>query len=200
MSLFNSEKHMEDSIAKYIADRQVNPINGREVISMIRQPRLGELGIADLITLEVDHKGNDYIHVIELKNVPFHSDHIFQISRYLMAVKAGANFGQFFNYSLDGFKEMVAHDVTKAVFQMFPNCTVEGSLVVDDNRDSLPHDLTGVLELCNTSIYRVELINLAIEFTPIAEKGMCYSEAESIQSSLSGLAEPIKNPGDWRII
>lgn len=83
MDYFPNERCLEDAIWKMAKDTNVNPISGDRIFGMLRQPRMGELGICDMAFVNKLHDGL-HLQLVELKNKKLSIQHVAQTSRYLM--------------------------------------------------------------------------------------------------------------------
>lgn len=179
---FESEKEFEDQLYDCIRARKENPLNGRRVLSVIRQASLGKYGIADIITLEL-MGDKQVINVIELKNVPFSISNIFQTKRYMAAVQMGADYklcgNGLLNFGLDNH------------LQMFPEIKVVGSIVCT-HVGELDDGVLASLDDLNIAVYRAGMELLSVFFE--RESQFCYSSdaVKGIQSTISALAEEIE--------
>lgn len=183
MAIFKTEKEFEEQIYDYILCNKCNPINGRPVVSVCRQPSLGIYGIADLITLE-KHGDKDVINVIELKNVPFQAGMIFQVARYLAAVKMGSNYEKL-NAQLFGF------DVFENPIKMYENADVIGSLVCTDC-DEITQGVSVVFNMLSVNAYSSRMERLSVEFELMTfNSDYEASQIPAIQSSISALANSL---------
>lgn len=181
MSLFNSEKHFEDAVYECIKNTRKNPLNGRLVRSVIRQPNFKDNGIADLLLLEVDEQGNDAIHIIELKNTGFSTGHIFQVGKYISAVRAAVDVKRYFEW-------------TDPHIALWPESSVIASLVVvnDDWNAITECGVQMILSLCGISVYNATFQNLSVHFELMTSDGApCSSLIPSFQSTISELANEI---------
>lgn len=190
MSIFSSEKEFEDQLYAYIVKHQHNPISGRRVESILRQPNLGWSGIPDLITLEVCPDGNQFIHVMELKNTEFHRNHIFQVAKYMSVVSAAINWHSTFY----GQAEVIS---PKVIPCMFPGAELEGSILVtgQESFEGEQVGLDGVLHLCNVTVYSLVIRDLQLEFIPLLGGKPCSGAAEAIQPALTALSCPLEEAG-----
>lgn len=184
MPIFRTEKEFEDQVYDYIIAYRCNPINGRPVIGVCRQPSLGSYGIADMITLE-KHGDRDVVNVIELKNVPFQSGMIFQVSRYLVAVRMACNYeklnSKFLNLELNS-------DCLK----MYEQSEVIGSLVCTDCAD-ITQGISAAFNMLNITVYSscLDLLSIAFEQMNL-DSDYDPSQIPAIQSSISALSNPIE--------
>lgn len=183
MSFFKTEKDFEEQIYDYILANKCNPINGREVIGICRQPSLGSYGIADLITFE-KHGERDVINVIELKNVPFQAGMVFQVGRYLAAVKMGCNYEKLNSITLN-------LSARNEVLKMYENAEVIGSLVCTDCEE-VTQGIEMVFNMLSVRVYSSSMDMLSICFDPMtSDLNYDINQIPSIQSSISALASPI---------
>ena len=179
---FESEKEFEDQLYDCIRARKQNPLNGRRVLSVIRQAGLGEYGIADIITLEL-MGDKQVINVIELKNVPFSIANIFQTKRYMAAVQMGADYKLCGNGLLD-------FDLDNHL-QMFPEVKVIGSIVCTQVGE-LADGVLAALEDLNIAVYRADMEMLSVFFEPESQFYYSPDAVKVIQSTISALAEEIE--------
>lgn len=183
MAIFRTEKEFEEQIYDYILAHKCNPLNGRPVVGVCRQPSLGNYGIADLITLE-KHGDKDVINVIELKNVPFQAGMVFQIARYIAAVKMGSNYEKL-NARLFGF------DVPEEIVKMYENADVIGSLVCTEC-DELTQGVSVVFNMLSITVYSSCMEILSVIFDQrTQESDYDASQIPAIQSSISALANSL---------
>ena len=86
---FPSESAIEDFIYKKILTEQCCPISEDAVAYILKQPRLGAYGIADLIKIDFEHnpfeKSLELV-VVELKNEPLKPRDLAQLTRYMSGV------------------------------------------------------------------------------------------------------------------
>ena len=87
---FPSESAIEDFIYKKIVTERFCPVSSMDIDYILRQPRLGAYGIADLIKIVLTR--NPYettldIVVMELKNEPLKPRDLAQLTRYMSGVK-----------------------------------------------------------------------------------------------------------------
>ena len=185
MSFFKTEKEFEDQIYNYILSNRYNPINQREVLGVCRQPSLGGYGVADLITLE-KHGEREVINVIELKNVPFQAGMIFQVGRYLAAVRMACNYEKL-NSNILNF------EASGEVKKIFENADVIGSLVCTECRD-ITHGVSSVCSMLSISVFSSSMEMLSVSFEQMTS-GADYdiNEIPLIQSSISCLSTHFDN-------
>ena len=184
MSFFKTEKEFEDQFYQCILAHKINPLNGRPVLGVCRQATLGSYGIADIITLE-DHAGKEVINVIELKNVAYHSGMVFQVGRYMEAVKLGSDY----SLILSPFTDF---DVDQGIITMFPSVRVIGSLVCTSSPD-MGQGERSVYNALSITVYSAEMHLLQIHFDQInCESDRDTDQIRAIQSTISGLANPIE--------
>lgn len=185
MAFFKTEKEFEDQIYSYILAHKVNPINGRPVMGVCRQPALGNYGVADLITLE-KHGEKDVINVIELKNVPFQAGMIFQISRYLAAVRMASNYEKL-NCKLLNF------EAADEILKIYEKADVVGSLVCTEC-DEITQGVSLVCSMLSIGVFASSMDLLSIFFEQMnAVSDYDLSQVPAIQSSISILVEPIED-------
>jgi hypothetical protein len=183
MSFFKTEKEFEHQIYNYILAHRFNPINGRPVVGICKQPSLGCYGIADLITLE-KHGEKDVLNVIELKNVPFQAGMIFQVGRYLAAVKMASNYKKL-NCNIFNFED------DREILKMYENAEVIGSLVCTEC-DDITQGVSLVCSMLSVSVFSssMELLSICFEqMTSASDYDL--SQIQAIQSSISALSNPI---------
>lgn len=193
MGIFSSEAEFEDNLYDYMVKHQRNPMNGRRVLSIIRQPNLGANGIPDLITIELDSAGKRFINVIELKNTEFHCRHIFQVAKYMSLVNASTNWQATYGDTID-----VNPDSSSPIREMFPGAIVQGSIVVT-GQESVPDDsieVEGALFLCDITVYSLVIQELSLSFIHLMDGTPCPGAAEFYQSIIASLADPIGDLGD----
>lgn len=183
MPIFKTEKEFENQVCDYIYAHKVNPINSREVIGIARQPNLGEYGIADIITLE-KHGEKRVINVIEMKNTQFQAGMIFQIGRYLEAVKLGINY------------KLLPTDLIRIYFfgdedikVIFDDVKAIGSLVCPDFGElEITQGIKSVFNQLDITIYSADLELLSIMFSPLNDASNYQSDQiDKIQESLKPL-------------
>lgn len=183
MAIFRTEKEFEDQIYDYILTNRCNPINGRQVVGVCKQPSLGTYGIADLITLE-KHGDKDVINVIELKNVPFQAGMVFQVGRYLAAVRMGCNYEKL-NAKLFGFDE------PENVLKIYENADVIGSLVCTDC-DEVTQGVSLVFNMLSITVYSSSMECLSVTFDKMtSDSEYEASQIPAIQSSISALSNSL---------
>lgn len=183
MAIFRTEKELESQICEYIAAHKVNPINFREVVSFSKQMNLGSYGIADIVTIE-KHGEKDVINVIELKNTPFQAGMIFQVGRYIEAVKLGANHKTLGEDALyDPFLDL---DPPKIIF---PNHEIIGTLVCSEC-DELSKGIESVFGQLGVTVYSVEFELLSIVFNQWNNtKSVDVGQTFRIQESLAAMSD-----------
>lgn len=185
MSIFKTEKELEDQIYSYILTNKSNPINGREVLGVCKQPSLGGYGVADLITLE-KHGAKEVINVIELKNVPFQASMIFQIGRYLAGVKLASNYEKLNSSSLN-------FDACGQITKMYENAEVIGSLVCSECGVITP-GMAAVFSMLSVSVFSTSMSMLSVDFEQVTlDSDYDINEVPAIQSSISFLATNFEN-------
>lgn len=184
---FRTEKDLEDQICQYFLEKKINPINNRKVISFLRQPKLEGCGIPDLITYELDSDGNEFINVIELKNTGFKYCHLSQLSSYLSFVKSSVKLGEFFSVVN---QDQLTNIFPEAIFDIFPNAKIEGSLViVGEDQNFCPYEMgiDGLLYLTGITIHSIFIQNLKLVILPYS-CGPCPSLLAAGQLALTALA------------
>lgn len=84
MMIFESEKAMEDALFEVIERTKVVPWDGRTVLKVVRQARLGSFGVSDIIIVIKDgpHDDDITLMLVELKNTKVKADHLSQVARY----------------------------------------------------------------------------------------------------------------------
>lgn len=84
MMIFESEKAMEDALFEVIERTKVVPWDGRPVLKVVRQARLGSFGVSDIIIVVQDGPHDDDITLVlvELKNTKVKAEHLSQVARY----------------------------------------------------------------------------------------------------------------------
>lgn len=185
MSFFKTEKEFEDQIYSYILAHGVNPINGRTVVGVCKQPSLGSYGIADLITMEI-HGDKSVINVIELKNVPFQAGMIFQIGRYLAAVKMASNYESLKIKPID-------FESFDQPLKMYEESEVIGSLVCTECHE-ITHGVSLVCSMMSVSVFSSSMEMLSICFEQLTtKKDYDTSQIMAIQSSISALSNPLSD-------
>lgn len=183
MSFFKTEKEFEEQIYNYILAHRFNPINGRPVSGICKQPSLGCYGIADLITLE-KHGDKDVVNVIELKNVPFQAGMLFQVGRYLAAVRMASNYEKL-NCNIFNFGD------DREILKMYENAEVIGSLVCTEC-DDITQGVSLVCSMLSVSVFASSMDLLSICFEQMTSASdYDLSQIEAIQSSISALSNPI---------
>lgn len=83
MDYFPSERHLENAIWQSAKDTNVNPIDGSRLQGILRQPRMGSLGVCDMAFINAEADGL-HLQLVELKNKKMTVHHIAQAARYLM--------------------------------------------------------------------------------------------------------------------
>jgi hypothetical protein len=187
MSIFKTEKDLEDILYQHMVDHEVNPMNGRRLLSVIRQPRFDEYGIPDLITYEADKTGRRFINVIELKNTPFHTAHIHQVSGYMALVKASVKYAETFGVDSDS---SATKNLKSGILDMYPGSVVQGSILVvgQDDLSSQNKSITGTLFLCGISVYSLAIKNLSLEFKLLSDGKPCPILSDAAQPELTALS------------
>lgn len=184
---FRTEKDLEDQICQFFLEKQINPINNRKVISFLRQPKLEGCGIPDLINYELDSDNNEFINVIELKNTGFKLCHLNQLSSYLALVRSSIKLGEFFSAEN---QEHLTSMFPEAIFDMFPNAKIEGSLVVvGEDQNFCPYEMgiDGLLYLTGITIHSIFIENLKLVILPYSCEP-CPGLLASAQFALTSLA------------
>lgn len=192
MPIFKSEKEFEDQFYEELMKRRINPLNGFEVLGVARQVKLGSYGVADLITLEL-HGIEQVINVIELKNVDYHPGMIFQISRYLQAVRVSADYTKFFS---DDYIRLVAF-YEGALVSAFAGVKVIGSLVCPSvNLDRFKDGEASAFNALGVNVYDFCFAGLEIAFSSMSDGEPChdfnFDEMSKIQESLAQISVPLK--------
>jgi len=84
MMIFESEKAMEDALFEVIERTKVVPWDGRQVLKVVRQARLGSFGVSDIIIVIKDgpHDDDITLMLVELKNTKVKADNLSQVARY----------------------------------------------------------------------------------------------------------------------
>jgi len=84
MMIFESEMAMEDALFEVIERTKVVPWDGRPVMKVVRQARLGSFGVSDIIIVVQDGPHDDDITLVlvELKNTKVKAEHLSQVARY----------------------------------------------------------------------------------------------------------------------
>lgn len=185
MPIFRTEKEFEDQVCSYIIAKKLNPINSREVIGFVRQPNLGSYGIADIITLEKHGKKN-VINIIEMKNTQFQAGMIFQIGRYIEAVKLGID------YKLLNADILNAFSIEEKD-PLFIDVDVVGSLVCPESQEiDITSGISSVFNQMKVTLYSADIEMLNVYFSELT--GMCGydpDQIDKIQDSLKQLNYPI---------
>lgn len=191
MPIFKTEKEFEDQFCDYITANGVNPLNHRKVLDFVRQPTLGEYGIADIVTIE-DDGGKTVINVIEMKNTPFQASMIFQIGRYLEAIKIGADYRVLMPdlLKLNWFEP---EEIESENAIMFPDVPVIGSLVCVGCSE-LTKGIASVFNQMNVTVYNAEIEMLEVVFSQMNSKsdydtnqiGKIHTAIEILSHQLSG--------------
>lgn len=182
MSFFKTEKEFEDQFFDYVVAHKSNPINQREVLGAMRQVNLGCYGVADVLLIE-KHGNSTVYNVVELKNVPFASGMIFQVCRYMEAVKIGVNYRLVKNFELDFFDS--------AVEIMDCDAKVIGSLVCPGNAE-LTKNMVSAFNALSIDVYSANMELLSLVFEAEQLNMFCSSdEIEKIQSTLKQVEQNI---------
>ena len=185
MPIFRTEKDFERQFCDYIIENKINPINMREVLGFVSQPNLGGYGIADIITLE-KHGSENVINVIEMKNTQFQAGMIFQIGRYMEAVKLA---GDHRVLSEDIFKI----NLTEPKELLFEGVRVIGSIVCPESQDvEVTPGVCSVFNQLGVTLYSADLECLSVYFTQMNSAGdFDVEQIDKIQSSLKQLNYPV---------
>jgi hypothetical protein len=182
MSFFKTEKEFEDQFFAYVVAHKLNPVNHREVVGAMRQVNLGYYGVADVVLIE-NHGSKTVYNVVELKNVPFASGMIFQVCRYMEAVKLGVNYNLVKNFKLDFFDSPVE--------VMDCDAKVIGSLVCPGNAD-LTKNMVSAFNALSIDVYSVNMELLSLVFESEELNKFCSSdEIEKIQATLKQVKQNI---------
>lgn len=192
MPIFKSEKEFEDQFSEELIKRRINPLNGFEVLGVARQVKLGSYGVADLITLEL-HGIEQVINVIELKNVDYHPGMIFQIARYLQAVRVSADYTKFF--SDDYVRQVICYE--GALVSAFAGIKVVGSLVCPAvNLERFNDGEAAAFNALSVNVYDFCFSGLEIMFSSMSDGEPChdfkFEEMSKIQDSLTQISVPLK--------
>lgn len=186
MPIFRTEKEFEDQVCDYISANNVNPLNCRKVLDFVRQPSLGDYGIADIITLE-EHAGKLVLNVIEMKNTPFQESMVFQVGRYLEAVKLGADYRELMPNPLNLDSFFIDEDPREKSI-ILPNIAVIGSLVCVGCAD-LSKGILSVFNQMDITIYNAEIEMLSVSFNQMNSKSdYDTSQTGKIQAAIGILA------------